>query len=146
MGDANHLAAVDGAEISTIEAVRRRGQDEDLASGESDAATPVWQRAPARIGRPHLRGRLAIDGQGSAVAADEITRVGCDRLDEIRRLAEVAPRRRERAVCVGKADDSELAGARNRGGDPVEADGDARARVPQEAWMARPRARNGQDA
>jgi hypothetical protein len=146
MGDANHMAPVDGAEVAAIEAVGRRGQDEDLARGESDAATPAWQRPPACIGRCCLCGRLAIDGQGSAVAADEITRVGCDRLDQVRPLAEVAARRREGAECVGKADDREFAGGWSRGDDPVEANRDARARVPQEARVARPWARDGQDA
>jgi hypothetical protein len=81
MGDANKMVAVDGAEIAAIEAIRRRGQREDLAGGESDAATPAWQLTPAFIGHPRLRHDLTIDDQRSGMAADEITCASCDRLD-----------------------------------------------------------------
>ncbi len=41
MGDTNHMAVVDGAEIAAIEALKHRGQHEDLAGGEGDAAGPA---------------------------------------------------------------------------------------------------------
>jgi hypothetical protein len=80
------------------------------------------------------------------VSADAIARASCDWLDQERRLPEIAARGRECAERIGKADDSELACYWSRGGDLVEADRDARARVPKEARVASPWAHDGEDA
>jgi hypothetical protein len=76
------MATIDGSEVAAVEAIEFGREDKHLTRINADAAAPFGQRPLICIGRAGKDCSPPVDEDKPAVAADEITCTGSNRLYE----------------------------------------------------------------
>lgn len=126
-----------GSKVAAVETVGRGVEEEDFALAKRATASPARECATSPVGRARDCCTATVDRYLGTPAADAGPSRRRDMFEKGRPERQVSPAVKPGSDRRRGFDGNEITGRRGARFNPVEAEGNARARVPDQAWTRR---------